>query len=339
MHFQIGRTHLLEFSAIAFLGWFSAGAMARDAFVTELLPCLEQFQEASAEHRYQVVLDQGWTASLFSIAEKDGGGLGTDLCGELGNGGLEFGGSYAWPESLGEPKAVNQKLITPAWLDLIIRNARAKNTAGIPVQRISITPLAEPNAHHVRVQFASAEADPDGVATVDLNVAGVVIARDTRVPDQFPPKAESEHAPAAAAESISAPSVDPRQALELLFAGTQAKPDAMVLRLTLSSFNAGLVYRNGAAGAIRQTQFNYTAEQADTVSDEVFDLPPAFEPCAMSLNQAKTAVGKVAQQKRYQAIAKRLQHLLLECSKAKPKPHWSLFALEPFEYFDLPAEF
>ena len=126
MHFQIGRTHLLEFSAIAFLGWFSAGAMARDAFVTELLPCLEQFQEASAEHRYQVVLDQGWTASLFSIAEKDGGGLGTDLCGELGNGGLEFGGSYAWPESLGEPKAVNQKLITPAWLDLIIRNARAK---------------------------------------------------------------------------------------------------------------------------------------------------------------------------------------------------------------------
>ena len=314
-------------------------ACARDAFVTALLPCLEQLEAAKTDSRYQIVLDQGWTATLFSIAEKDGGGLGTDLCGELGGGGLEFGGAYSWPESLGNPKPVSQRLVTPAWLDQIIRNARAKNATVAPVQRVSITALTEPNAHLVRVQFASAEASPDTETSVDLNAAGVVVARNSRVPDQFPRKAESEHASTAVAEAMAAPSVDPRQALSLLIAASQAKPDATVVRITLSSFNAGLVYRNGANSAIRQTDFNYIDAQADSAKDEPFEFPSAFKPCTMSMAQAQTAVDKVALQKRYQAIAKRLQHLILECSEAKPKPHWSLVALEPFEYFDLPAEF
>ena len=156
---------------------------ARDVFITELLPCLEQFQDASAEPRYQSVLDQGWTATLFSIAEKDGGGLGTDLCGELKGGGMAFSGSYVWPQSLGAPKAVTQKLITPVWLDQAIQNARKKSAKRNPVPRISVTALPERDAHLVRVQFAGAEADVS--ASVDLNAAGAVIARDARVPERF----------------------------------------------------------------------------------------------------------------------------------------------------------
>ena len=313
-------------------------ATARDAFVTALLPCLELLQKPDSDPRYQIVLDRGWTATLFNIAEKDGGGLGTDLCGELSGGGMEFAGTYSWPESLGKPIAVSQSMVTPAWLDQIIRNARAKNASGAPVQRISITALTEPNAHLVRVEFANAEADPNAVASVDLNSAGVVITHDSRVPDQFPLKAESDQTPPTVVEAIAAPSVDPRQALALLIAGSQAKPDATVVRVTLSSFSAGLVYRNAANGPIRQTEFNYIEAQADTVTDELFEFPAAFKTCAMTLPQVNNAVAKVALQKRYQAIAKRLQHLILECSEAKPKPHWSLVALEPFEYFDLPAE-
>lgn len=285
---------------------------ARDVFITALLPCLEQFQDVSVEPRFQIVLDQGWTAALFSIAEKDGGGLGTDLCGELGGGGLAFSGSYVWPQSLGAPKAVTQKLVSPAWLDQAIQNARKKNANRNPVQRISVTALPERDAHLVRVQFVGAEADAR--LSVDLNAAGAVIARDARVPERFPLKAESDAAPAAPAESIAAPSVDPRQALALLLGATQAKADATVLRLTLSSFSAGLVYRDHASSPTRQTQFNYIDAQADTVTDALFDFPPAFKPCTMTLAQAHAADGKVALQKRYQAIAKRLQHLILECS-------------------------
>ena len=310
---------------------------ARDVFITALLPCLEQFQDASAEPRYQIVLDQGWTATLFSIAEKDGGGLGTDLCGELKGGGMAFSGSYVWPQSLGAPKAVTQKLVTPAWLDQAIKNARKKNANRNPVQRISVTALPERDAHLVRVQFVGAEADAG--LSVDLNAAGAVIARDARVPERFPLKAESDAAPAAPAETIAAPSVDPRQALALLLGATQAKADATVLRLTLSSFSAGLVYRDHASSPIRQTQYNYIDAQVDIVTDALFDFPPAFKPCTMTRAQAQAAVGKVALQKRYQAIARRLQHLILECSADKPKAHWSLVALAPFEYFDLPAEF
>lgn len=312
-------------------------AAARDAFVTALLPCLEQFQEKPTELRYQVLLDQGWTATLLSIAEKDGGGLGTDLCGELGDGGLEFGGSYRWPESLGAPKAVTQSLVTPAWLDQVISNARTKSATGAPVQRISITALPEADAHLARVQFVSAAAE--AIASVDLNAAGSVIKRDRRVPDQFPRKAESDDRPAVAAETMAAPSVDPRQALALLISATQAKPDASVVRLTLSSFSAGMAYRVNASGAIRQTQFNYINGGAGTVTDEVFEFPAALKPCKITLAQAQATVAKVALQKRYQAIAKRVQHLIFECSADKPKPRWTLYALEPFEYFDLPAEF
>ena len=333
------KLRICQLAAVALLTIAAPVALARDAFVTALLPCLELLQKPDSDARYQIVLDQGWTATLFRIAEKDGGGLGTDLCGELSGGGMEFAGTYSWPESLGKAIAVSQNIVTPAWLDQVIRKARAKIATGAPVQRVSITALAEPNAHLVRVQFANAEADSNAVASVDLNSAGVVIARDSRVPDQFPRKAESDQASPVVAETIAAPSVDPRQALALLYAATQAQPDATVVRLTMSSFSAGLVYRNGAKGPIRQTEFNYIDAQADTVKDELFEFPAAFKTCAMTLPQVQNAVAKVALQKRYQAIAKRLQHLILECSEAKPKPHWSLVALEPFEYFDLPAEF
>ena len=313
-------------------------AAARDPFVTALLPCLEQFQEAPTDSRYQIVLDQGWTATLFAIAEKDGGGLGTDLCGKLDGGAMEFAAAYTWPENLGAPKAVTQSLVSPTWLDTVIRNARANGGTGAPVQRVSITALAQPNSHLVRVQFASAEADTKGIASVDLDADGVVIKHDTRVPDQFPRKAEANRAPEAVAEAVAPPSADPRQALSILLAATQAKPDAKVVRLVLSSFSAEIDYRNGANSDIRQTQFNYMDAQASTATDELFEFPTAFKECAMTLEQAKNAVAKVALQKRFSAVSKRLQHLILECSEENPKPRWLLTALEPFEYFYLPAE-
>jgi len=328
--------HIASFGIFVLIA--TPNAAARDAFVTALLPCLEQFQDAPTDSRYQIVLDQGWTATLFAIAEKDGGGLGTDLCGQLDGGGLEFGGAYTWPESLGAPKAVTQSLITPTWLDTVIGNARAKSGTGVPVKRVSVTALVGPNSHLVRVQFAQAEADTKGVASVDLNAAAVVIDRDTGVPDQFPRKAEADHAPQAVAEAVAAPSVDPRQALVLLLAATQAKPDATVVRLTLSSFSAGIDYRNGANSEIRQTQFNYMDSQASSATDELFEFPPALKTCSMSIEQTKNSVAKLVLQKRYQTVAKRLQHLILECSEENPKPRWLLTALEPFEYFFLPAE-
>lgn len=328
--------HLASFGIFALSN--SSNAAVRDPFVVALLPCLEQFQEAPTDSRYQIVLDQGWTATLFAIAEKDGGGLGTDLCGQLDGGGLEFGGAYSWPENLGTPKAVTLSLVTPTWLDTVVRNARAKSGSGAPVLRVSITALSQPDSHLVRVQFANAEADNNGIASVDLNADGVVIEHNARVPDQFPRKAEANRAPEAVAEAVAAPSVDPRQALTILLAATQAKPDAKIVRLVLSSFSASIDYRNGANGDIRQTQFNYIDSQASAATDELFEFPPALRECAMTLGQAKNAVAKVAMQKRFSAISKRLQHLILECSAASPKPRWSLTALEPFEYFYLPAE-
>ncbi len=328
--------HLASFGIFALST--TSNAAERDAFVTALLPCLEQFQKAPTDSRYQIVLDQGWTATLFSIAEKDGGGLGTDLCGQLDGGAMEFAGTFTWPESLGAAKPVNESLITPTWLDKVIGNARAKSGSGAPVQRVSITGLSQPNSHLVRVQFANAEADTKGIASVDLNADGVVIKHDARVPDQFPRKAEANRAPEAVAEAVAAPSADPKQALALLIAATQAKPDAKIVRIVLSSFSAEIDYRNDANSDIRQTQFNYMDAQASTATDELFEFPSALKECAMTLEQAKNAVAKLAQQKRFSAISKRLQHLILECSEENPKPRWLLTALEPFEYFYLPAE-
>ncbi len=342
---------------------------ATDPFVSAITPCLEQLRApADATNdidatRYQIVLGQGWSAGLFAIADEHGGNLGTDLCGDLGTEALAFAeGRFAWPESLGERRAVELSMLTPTWLEMILREARAHNLHHNSsssaerdrtnhkssrsaerdrtknksiVQRVIITPLPDTEVTHlVRIKFAGAEAG----MTVDLDINGKLLKRYAELPDEFPKATESEVANQPTVESIAAPTVDPRQALRLLLANTGAKSDAMVLRLTLSSFSAGLVYKNKVNGAIRQTEFNFIDGAASNITDQAFDFPATLKACAMSMQKVEKAVEQVSKQKRYQKAAKRLQHLLLECSDQKPTPHFSLIALEPFEYFDLPAE-
>jgi hypothetical protein len=316
-------------------------AAASDPFVRRLVPCLEFFKGEALDPRYQVVLGQGWTVSLFEVAKEDGGNLGSDLCGDLDASDWDTNGAYLWPERLGEMgegDAVNLNMITPLWLGLIIDGARAVEKTRAPIQRITITGLPEPGAVLVRVQFAALEAQAEAPASVDLNQQGEVLARETRVPDQLARAPIEVEARAQPAESVSAPTIDPQNALALLLGATKAEPSAQIIRLTLSSFSAGLVYRNGPNAPIRQTEFNFIDAQASGLSDAEFEFPSAFKACNMRLQQVKNALAKVILQKRYQSTATRLQHLLLECSDDKPKPHWSLVALEPFEYFDLPGQ-
>jgi hypothetical protein len=317
-------------------------ALAREMFVQALEPCMESLSTSSTDDapnqaRYHVVLGQSWMVSLFAVAEKDGGNLGSDMCGELGSG-WDLNGPYQWPASLGEPmQAVHLDMITPVWLDHIIQSARAAQKTQAPISRISITRLPEPNAHLVRVKFAAAEAQAEAAESVDLNQNGDVIARDSRVPEQFA-RIDSEPAKNMQAEAVLPATRAPLDALKLLLSATKAKSNAQILRLTLTNFDAGLVYRNPGESEIRQTRFDYIDGEPINLADASFEFPAAFQACAMSLQQVQTAVNKVAQQKRYQSSEARLQYLLLECSKDKPKPHWSLVAQEPFEYFDLPGQ-
>ena len=334
---------------LAFVFSFSVPlhATAHDPFVSAIEPCIEVFKEQADDLRFQIVLGQGWTSALFYVegANANGNGnLGSDMCGDLGASDWDMNGPYLWPEGLGElseADAVNVSMITPDWLDRMINSARAVHKTPGPIQRITITELPEKDAILVRVQFAAVEAQAEAPPSVDFNQQGDVMQRDVRVPDQLAraPEASGSEAPSAVvAESVSAPTIDPQNALALLLSKTQAEPDAQIIRLTLNSFSAGLVYRNGASAPIRQTEFNFIDAQASGLADAPFEFPAAFKACNMRLEQVKKAVAKVALQKRYQAISARLQHLLLECSDDKPKPHWSLVALEPFEYFDLPGQ-
>jgi hypothetical protein len=316
-------------------------AAASDPFVKNLEPCLELLTGEALEPRYQVVLGQGWTVSLFEVAKEHGGNLGSDMCGDLAASNWDNDGPYLWPEDLGnmgEGNVVNLEMITPRWIELIIDRARAVDKIQALIERITVTGLPEPGAALVRVRFATAEAQAEMPASVDLNQQGEVLTREKRVPDQLERAPAKVEVPAPQAEAIAAPTIDPQNALAMLIGATKAEPDAQIIRVTLSSFSAGLVYRNGANAPIRQTEFNYVDAQASALSDAEFEFPSTFKACDIRLQQVKNAVAKVVLQKRYQSTAKRLQHLLLECSDDKPKPHWSLFAMEPFEYFDLPGQ-
>jgi hypothetical protein len=320
----------------------TTSALARDAFVQALEPCIESLANSSAgdepgQNRYHVVLGQSWMVSLFAVAEKDGGNLGSDMCGEIGSG-WDLNGPYQWPTGLGElQQAVHLDMITAVWLDHIIRSARAVHNTSAPISRISITRLPEINMHLVRVAFAAAEAQAEAPDSIDMNQYGEVIARDTRVPDQFA-RIDAEPPQKVQAEAVLPATRAPLDALKLLLSATKAKPTAQILRLTLTNFDAGLVYRNRGDSNIRQTRFDYIDGEPINLADASFEFPPAFEACAMGLKQVQTAVANVVQKKRYQDTKVRLQYLLLECSKEKPKPHWSLVAQEPFEYFDLPGQ-
>jgi hypothetical protein len=323
----------------AVLGALPTHALARDPFITGLEGCLELLQSDSAEPRYQIVLGPNWSVALFKISKDDGGNLGSDMCGDLSASEWDMGGAYAWPASLGELKPVNQQMITRVWLDQIIDNARASSKNRAPIKRISITMLPDGDGHLTRVQFVSAEAKAEASDSVDLDEQANVVTHDPRLPDQFARVEIDASVPKMPAESVSAPSADPKTALSLLLSITQAQSDAKVIRVTLTNFDAGLVYRNQGDAQTRQARFDFTGGEAGNLADEPFEFPAAFKECAMTLTQVEAAIGKIILQKRYQAIAARLQYLLLECSKENPKPHWFLTAMEPFEYFELPAQF
>jgi hypothetical protein len=312
-------------------------ARANDqAFVEALTPCLEYVRtEASGQHP-QLLLDQGWLALMFTIPAEDGGGMGTDLCGELGNGGLQFGGAYLWPEALQHSEAINIKRgqITEAWLRRTIAAARAHAKTRADISRVTLTALPD-GASVTRVYFKLPEASSG--ATVDLSMDAVVQPKDVRIPDQLTRAAENSAAPVVMAEAMRAPTVDPWAAFAMLRTITKANhAQAKVSRAVFSSFAALLEYRD-ADQTGRATQFDVLDGSAANLKDDLHAFPAAFKACAMTLSEIEAALAHLRTQTRYQKIAPRLLHLMLQCTAEKPKPHWNLTAMEPFEYFDLPA--
>jgi len=322
----------------------SGSAWAREQFVRALEPCLDYVRKEASGQHFQLVMDQGWLALLFPL-ESAQAGLGSDLCGELGNGGLAFGGGYAWPAELGpengpENSGIDRSMVNAAWLERAIIAARTSARTSAPVRRVTLTALPEPREYLVRVQFGSAEAEAERAegASVDLNRKLRVVARDVRIPDELPRQvagAQSE----ASGETAAAPTVDPIAAYGLLLEKTEAAGSrAKVARVALANFGANLNYRNPGSNGMRQTAYDYIDAQATNLRDEVFEFPAAFKPCTMSLAEAQFAIEHVVTVARVRELAPRLQHLILECSAKNPKPHWSAIAMDPFEYFDLPAK-
>jgi hypothetical protein len=314
----------------------SCSAHAQDAFVDELKPCLDYVQKAEGKH-HQLVMGQGWTSLLFELEAKDGGGLGHDLCGELGNGGLEFAQTFAFPEVFdAKGPGIDHSLISAAWLDQVIRAARDFARHRLPVARVTLSRVKD-GKHVVRVYFSQAEADTDEMLAVDLDEQARVIARFYNLPDQLEAKLESETPQASVAESDSAPTIDVLEALRRVTSASSADAaNAVVARVVYSNFAVNLDYRNGPS-PMRQTSINYIDNQYAEPSDGEFEFPAAFMPCKLTLSQVKAATAALAKLERYRSVAKRAQHAILECSKQNPKPHWQVIVMDPFEYFDVDA--
>jgi hypothetical protein len=338
-------------TCIVFCGLVNAdeAKTQRLQFVAELKDCLKILREygpntESGNQRYQLVLDQGWTASLFPIADSDQ--LGTDLCGQMDgeHGGMRFAGRFRWPENLGPPQPLKLSMFTTAWLDQILKRAQAASHPGQSIDRVVISKLPEPKAILVRVFFQPLEAQAEAPLSIDLNADAQVILRETRVPDQLvrvtETEAASKNAPEAAPqlEVDDPPSTDPKQALRRLWQFTKAPPNAIILRVLFSDSEAILEYLDkpkSTLQAARRTR--YTNGEANA-EDTIHEWPSTWQACAMSRAQVQAAIDDVVHQAAYQKAAPRLKYLTLECIKETPKPYWRLIILEPFEYFDLPAK-
>jgi hypothetical protein len=165
---------------------------AREAFVEELQPCLQTLRAKPSDPadapggRYHVMLGQGWVVSLFAINRNPDGNLAADICGGPAGSGWDINSPYQWPSKLGKRDMdVDLEMITPEWLDQMIRSARAARNTKAPIFRISITPLPNIGEVLVRVQFRKAQTRVNTGDSVDLNQQVEVINRDARVPDQF----------------------------------------------------------------------------------------------------------------------------------------------------------
>ena len=76
---------------------------------------------------------------------------------------------------------------------------------------------------------------------------------------------------------------------------TQAAANAIIVRVTLTNFDAVLVYRNTPNDAVRHTRFDFTDGIARATRDEIYEVPPSLKLCAMTLTQVQNAITKVAQ--------------------------------------------
>jgi hypothetical protein len=305
-------------------------------FVEALTPCMKYVRDDADGQTPQLVLDQGWLALMISRASDGGGGLIADLCGELGNGGLAFGGAYQWPEALqhSERVSIDRSRIDQAWLKRVIATARSHAKSKHSVNRITITALPDGDSV-VRVFFAIAESGAD--SSVDLSMDAVVQRKNAQLPDQLSRQVETTHSKPPVAEAMAAPTIDPWSAFAQLLTHSQAnRAGAKVSRVVFSSFAANLEYRD-AANIGRVTRFDFLNGSAGNLKDELHTFPAAFKACALTLSEIKAALAHLRQETKHQDIAPRLQHLMLQCSADKPNPHWNLIAMEPFEYFDLPA--
>ena len=334
-------------------GFISAAHAASDepskralAFVAKLEPCIELLEAKDSSDTYQIIFGKGWQVQLFEIAAKDGGGLGSDMCGELD--GVLMGG-YNMPEQLGWESIpagarLNEFNFTRVWLRQALAHAEAALPNGqagkVDIERVTVSLLPEDSQFLVRVFFAAtnaemqAEAPP--VVTVDLNSGLQVIKRDNRVPDTLVPRTQTERPPVL--EQGSAPSVDPEAAWNSLLRSPEVS-DGTIVRVIFSNFSANVNYQLGAAKTMRNTSYDFIEGEQLNFKSEDFEFPAAFKKCALTRKQVESAIVGIKKNAKFKSLAPRLLHLILECRAERGKAIWSLTAMEPFEYLDVPAQY
>lgn len=317
------------------------------AFVAKLEPCMELLEAKTSSDTYQIIFGNAWQVQLFEIAASDGGGLGSDMCGELD--GVHMGG-YDMPEGLGWESIpagarLNETTFTPAWLRRALANAEAalpsKGARKLDIQRVTVSLLPDESQFLVRVFFvepnAEMQAEAPAAITVDLNSGLQPIERDSRVPDILEPRTATEAPPTL--EQASAPSVDPQAAWQSLLRGSPKIAEATIARVIFSNFAANVNYQSGAAKSMRNASYDFLDGQERNFQDGDFEFPAAFKKCALTAKQVDSAIAGIKKNAKFQSLAPRLLHLILECRAERGKAKWNLTAMEPFEYLDVPAQY
>lgn len=342
---------MTRFALISLILWTGFYAQASDTpnkraqeFVAKLEPCIEFLEAKESSDTYQIIFGQGWQVQVFEVAAKHGGGLGVDLCGDLDGAPTD---GFAMPEGLGWESIpagarLKEASFTGKWLRQALAQAESAlpgNAGALAIERVTISLLPGDAQFHVRVSYAPTQAEQQAEAsaaiTVDLNTALEPVARDRRVPDELPPRTQTQ-APIVA-EKTSAPSVDPEGAWRTLLRSNPEIAEATMARVIFSSFAADVNFLVGKT--MRNTTYNYIDGEELPVETNDFEFPAAFKKCALSAKQVESAISGIKAHPKYRELAPRLLHLILECRQEKGKAVWSLTAMEPFEYLDVPANY
>lgn len=316
-------------------------------FVAKLERCIEFLEAKSSRDTYQIIFGRGWQVQVFEVPARDGGGLGVDLCGEID--GAPTSG-FAMPEALGWSQiAAGARLQESSFDRVWLRKALAKAEAALPkkagnalaIDRVTVSLLPGDEQFLVRVFFTDVQleqqAEAPAAITVDLNAALEPIARDRRVPDELAPRKPTT-APTVL-EKVSAPSVDPEAAWRTLRRSNPEIAEASMARVIFSNFAADVNFYLGSEKNMQQSTYNFIDGQEYPVETKRFEFPAAFKKCALTAKQVESAITGIKKHAKYRELAPRLLHLILECRAERGKALWSMTAMEPFEYLDVPATY